>query len=87
MTNEQISKSDFKEKIRLSKDKLPSFLVENTKIYSILSKGIHELDEEECKSFFPILRTAIEIVLDEEIEQKEKEKKNKLISDQLNKFN
>tara|TARA_B110000114_G_scaffold184875_1_gene229843 strand:+ start:120 stop:998 length:879 start_codon:yes stop_codon:yes gene_type:complete len=86
VTNEQISKSDFKEKIKLSKDKLPSFLVENTKIYSILSKGIHELEEEECKSYFPILRTAIEIVLEEEIEQKEKVKKNKLISDQLNKF-
>lgn len=87
VTDEQISKSDFKEKIKLSKDRLPSFLVENTKIYSILSKGIHELEEEECKSYFPILRTAIEIVLDEEIEKNEKAKKNKLISDQLNKFN
>lgn len=86
-TEDQICKSDFKEKIKLSKDKLPSFLVQNTKIYSILSKGIHELEEEECKSYFPILRTAIEIVLDEEIEQKEKQKKNKLISEQLRRFN
>lgn len=86
ITAEQVSKSDFKEKIQLAKDKLPDFLVKNSKIYSILSKGIHELDEEECKGLFPILRTAIEIVLDEEIEKNEKAKKNKLISEQLNKF-
>ncbi|MGP1993557.1 hypothetical protein D9V96_016875 [Zobellia laminariae] len=87
LTNEQISKSDFKEKIKLAKDKLPAFLVENGKIYSVLSKGIHELDEDECKGYFPILRTAIEIVLDEQIDKKERAKKNKLISDQLNKIN
>lgn len=86
INEEQISKSDFKEKIRLIKDRLPVFLVENTKIYSILSKGIHELDEEECKNYFPILRTAIEIILDEEIDRNEKVKKNKLIADQLKKF-
>ena len=87
LTEEQIIKSDFKEKINLAKDSLPQFLVENKKIYSILSKGIHELNEEECKAYFPILRTSIEIILDEQIEKKEKEKKNKLISDQINKIN
>jgi hypothetical protein len=86
LKNEQILKSDFKEKIKLAKDKLPDFLVENSKIYSVLSKGIHELDEDECRGYFPVLRTAIEIVLDEQIDNKEKAKKNKLISDQLNKI-
>ena len=87
ITKEQIAKSDFKEKINLAKESLPEFLVENKKIYSILSKGIHELEEEECKGYFPILRTAIEIILDEQIEKKDKAKKNKLISDQINKIN
>jgi hypothetical protein len=82
-TNEEVSKLDFKGKMKLSKDRLPPFLVGNSRIYSILSKGIHELEEEECKSYFPILRTAIEVVLDEEIELNEKSKKNRLISDQL----
>lgn len=86
ITKEEVSKSDFKGKIQLVKEKLPKFLVENSKIYSVLSKGIHELDEDECKGYFPILRTAIEIVLDEQIEKKEKDNKNKLISDQLNKI-
>lgn len=65
---------------------LPDFLVSNIKIYSILSKGIHELDEEECKKSFPILRQAIEMILDQQIEEKEQEVKRKIISDALNKF-
>jgi hypothetical protein len=86
ISNEELSKSDFKEKIKLAKDKLSPFLVENKKIYSILSKGIHELEEEECKEYFPVLRTSIEIILDEQIEKNEKEQKSKLISNQINKI-
>ncbi|WP_052085191.1 hypothetical protein [Cellulophaga sp. E6(2014)] len=86
LTEEQIAQSDFKGKINFAKARLPQFLVENKKIYSILSKGIHELDEEECKEYFPILRTGIEIILDEQIEKNEKEKKNKLVSEQINKM-
>ncbi|MBW8241454.1 hypothetical protein K1F50_01490 [Muricauda oceani] len=85
-TKEQVSKLDFKGKINLSKDGLPNFLVENPKIYSVLSKGIHELEEEESKQFFPILKSAIEIVLDEHIEINERQKKNKTIANQLNKL-
>ena len=83
ITNEKLMQSDFKEKIKLVRNRLPNFLVQNNKIYSILSKGLHELSEEECKKYFPIVRTAIEIILDEEIEQMEKLKKNKLIEKQL----
>lgn len=86
ITKEDLLNYDFKEKINIAKDKLPKFLVENKKIYSILSKGIHELEEEECKEYFPILRMSIEIILDEEIEKNEREKKNKLISSQINKI-
>ncbi len=81
---EALVNSDFKSKIDMAKHHLPNFLVSNKKIYSILSKGIHELEEKECKEYFPIVRTAIEIILDEEIEKIEKEKKSKLISEQLN---
>jgi hypothetical protein len=40
------------EKIQMLSGFLPSFLVENYAIYGILSKGIHELSEEECKRMF-----------------------------------
>jgi len=86
ITNEDIVNIDIKTKIDLASDLLPKFLVENKKIYSILSKGIHELEESECKEHFQILRTAIEIILDEEIEKIEKEKKTRLIERELNKI-
>lgn len=86
-TAEEIYSADFKKKIEILKEQLPPFLVNNKKIYSILSKGVHELEEQECRDFFPVLRTSIEIILDEKIEQIEREKKNKLISAELNKFN
>jgi len=74
----------FTDKLAIIKDSLPDFLINNPKIYSILSKGIHELDEKECRTYFPVLRNAIEIILDEQIEKIEKEKKNRIISFQLN---
>jgi hypothetical protein len=74
----------FTDKLVILKDSLPDFLINNPKIYSILSKGIHELDEKECRTHFPLLRNAIEIILDEQIEQIEKEKKNQIISIQVN---
>jgi flagellar basal body-associated protein FliL len=47
---------------------LPKFLVENRKAYSILSVGIHELDESQCLKYFPVLRDAIILMLQKEYE-------------------
>ena len=35
----------------------------NTTIYGILSKGIHELSEEECKKYFPVVKECIYQIL------------------------
>jgi len=86
IAQDDLFQSDFKKKIDLAKDYLPEFLVSNKKIYSILSKGIHQLEEKECNDSFPLLRTAIEIILDEKIEQQKRDEKNKLIANELNKF-
>ncbi|WP_242238124.1 hypothetical protein [Bacillus cereus group sp. BfR-BA-01316] len=69
----QCSKMD--EKILMLKAYLPGFLVENRKLYGILSKGIHELDEKTCLELFPNVKVAIELILDEKIHQLEKESK------------
>jgi len=87
LTTSELKESDFKKKIELSKNQLPDFFVKNKKVYSILSKGIHELSENECKAYFPILRNAIEIILDDQIEKIEKDKKAKIIEKELNKIN
>lgn len=63
------------EKIEMLKSHLPDFLVENSALYSILSKGIHELTEDECLRYFETVKIGIEQILDEKIIQKEKAEK------------
>lgn len=63
------------ERIALLKHHLPSFLVEHPKMYSLLSKGVHELSEEECLAHFDTLRIGVELILDEKLERKERERK------------
>lgn len=65
------------EKIELLESELPEFLVENKVMYSILSKGIHELGEDECLTAFPLIKVGIEIILDDKLEKINKEKKIK----------
>ncbi len=68
------------EKIKLLKDRLPDILVENRAIYGIMSKGIHELSEDECKTLFPDVKLGIELILDEKLYEQEKQSKRKSFS-------
>lgn len=72
---EAYKKARMNEKIEMLSAELPDFLVENKSMYSILSKGIHELSENECLKAFPIIKVGIEIILDEKIDKVNKEKK------------
>ncbi|MFI3135251.1 MAG: hypothetical protein QX197_00585 [Methylococcaceae bacterium] len=63
------------EKIVILNSELPEFLVENKSMYSILSKGIHELSENECLAAFPVIKVGIEIILDDKLEKINREKK------------
>lgn len=74
------------EKVKKLKGYLPDFFVDNKEIYSILSKGIHELSEEKCKEYFPILRCSIEMILDEKIAEREREEKKKKLSKSIQKI-
>lgn len=67
----------WEEKVLLLKDYLPPLLIESRKIYSVLSKGIHDLSEDECKSYFDPLKLLIELILDQRIAQIERIKKEK----------
>ncbi len=75
-----------KEKIALLKTDLPVFLVENPVMYSIISKGIHELDENECREYFPILKNCLEFVLTDLKAKKEINQKRKDMQASLNKI-
>lgn len=72
------------ERIKSLKGFLPSFIIENNEIYGILSKGIHELTEEECLAYFDCMRKSIELILDERLEQLAKKKKIEEVKKTLN---
>lgn len=72
--------SRMNEKISILKEELPEALVNNRGLYGIISKGIHELSEDECKKLFPDLQLAIELILDEKIYIQEKLSKTKRVS-------
>lgn len=68
-------KARMDDKIKMVKDYLPEFLVENRSLYAILSTGIHDLTEDECLQYFETVKIGIEQILDEKIIQKEKAEK------------
>ena len=62
------------ERIGALKDMLPPAVVQYKDAYSILSKGLHELGEEECKRHFPVIRAAVIMMLEQRYEAAEKAK-------------
>lgn len=68
------------EKIEALKSVLPAALVANKGTYAILSKGLHELDEETCKSYFPVVRAAIIRILEQDYHKREAEKADQELS-------
>lgn len=64
----------FVSKIKLLNNYLPKLLVSNANMYGIVSKGIHELSDDECLSYFPIINNGIKLILNDMIEMKEKAK-------------
>ena len=67
------------DRIKLLKDYLPEMLNSNSVIYGILSKGIHELSEEDCIQYFPIMCESIYAILRQwEEKRQEQEAKKRL---------
>jgi hypothetical protein len=83
---EQYKNKRMDEKISLLSNHLPSFLSDNRGLYSILSKGIHDLSEEECLTYFQSVKIGIELILDETIERMERLKKIKNARHSLSKI-
>jgi hypothetical protein len=73
ISEEEFYRKPMEDKIELVKDKLPDYLKQNQKIYGILSKGVHQLSEKECMKYFNSLRTSIDLILNQKIQQLEEE--------------
>lgn len=79
--NEMFEQARVAERIKMLEGYLPDILVKNTTIYGILSKGIHELSEEECREYFPVVKECIYQILG----MWESERKKQADEDALNK--
>ena len=88
--NIDIKLSDFKklrmeDKLKMLKKYLPDILFEQgfNVIYTKISNGVHNLSEDECQHIFPILKCAIEEILTDKIEMKEKKKRRIELSNKI----
>lgn len=69
--NEAFQNSRMPERIGLLHRHLPIRLVETAQLYSILSKGVHTLSEDDCLTHFDIVKTAILMILKQRHEERE----------------
>ena len=74
------------EKMKMLQDYLPKTLADNPSIYGILSKGIHELSEKECLSYFIVVKDCLLMIFDEWAREKEKSKKEESIRSELSRI-
>ena len=63
VNDENFEQARIVERIKMLEGYLPEILIRNTTIYGILSKGIHELSEEDCRKYFPVVKECIYQIL------------------------
>lgn len=54
------------ERIKHLRGELPARVVNQSKVFSILSLGLHELSEDKCRAYFPALKAVIFQMLEQE---------------------
>jgi len=70
-------------RLKMLESHLPDVLMDNKPLYGVLSKGIHELSEEDCLKYFSVVRQIIELILDDFEFARQKEEKKKLAHNKL----
>ena len=64
--------SRMSDKIAMLDAQLPEFMLKNKRVYGVLSKGIHTLDEEKCGKLYDLMKQSCLLMLEQEKELKEK---------------
>lgn len=87
-----ISDEDFRQKwmvnkVDLLKNYLPSQLLEMKSVYKVLSKGVHELSEQDCLRYFPAIKLSIELILEQKIEEEKEQKRDAEVKQELETIN
>lgn len=83
---EDYRKAKMDQRIQMLRCYLPVILTENKGIYGIISKGIHELAEEDCIKYFPIMQEAIFMILRQWKQKREELESTKAITLQIAKL-
>ncbi|EIJ45545.1 hypothetical protein GWL_25730 [Herbaspirillum sp. GW103] len=83
---ERFVSAKFKDRIKMLGERIPQFLADTPELYPVLSEGVHQWDNATCEKALPILRMAIEIVLAEAAEKKEKARRDREVKVQLQKL-
>lgn len=81
---ESYQKGRVSERIAMLRGYVPDFLADHPTLYSILSKGIHELSENECLKHFPVVKVGIELILDDKLDKLHRQQKLKDVSKAIN---
>lgn len=83
---EDYKKAKMDQRIQMLRCYLPVILTENKGIYGIISKGIHELAEEDCIEYFPIMQEAIFMILRQWKQKREELESTKAITSKIAKL-
>lgn len=77
----------FQDKIELVKEQIAEEVYPClSNLYSILSKSVHELSEDECKDFFNILFKSITVLLDQAVEKIKRKKDSDDLVKEINRI-
>lgn len=74
------------EKMKLLREYLPDMINSSPVIYGIVSKGIHELSEEDCIKYFPVLQESIFMILKQWARKREERQAEKALAASLSKI-
>lgn len=85
-TIEKWSSKRMDEKIEALRTSLPPALVTNKSTYGILSKGIHELTEDQCKLYFPVVRAAIVLMLQQALEARVRRQREQDLQNEISRI-
>jgi hypothetical protein len=83
---EEFNKLRMDGKIRHLRNHLPSSLVDNSKLYTIFSMGIHQLTNERCLQFFQVGKGSIIEILEDDLREKANFERRKMLSDAIAAF-
>lgn len=88
----KISEIDFRnrrmdDKLKYVDEYLPNYFKENSQMYGTLSKAVHELEEEECREYLPIVQAILFYSLDEAVDKRNHDLRKQELSKKLKDIN